>query len=163
MRLLGIVLLLLMTILIDSTELCIVPLFRPLLALYCFEIQMWDLYSQILWSSLKPAAALMENCVMCFIALNERYVRCPSLRPIGLHLCGSLAVFILFASSDKGTHTYNKFNIWSCYIFPFFLALKNKFKTWLYFRFCRNCRRNIKFWTFKLKFRLFRHRRMMKI
>lgn len=36
--------------------------------------------------------------------------------PFGLCLCGSLAVFILFASSDKGTYTDNKLNIWSCHI-----------------------------------------------
>lgn len=43
---------------------------------------------------------------MCVIAHNERYVGCASLCPLIpiIHLCGNLAVGILLASFDKGTH-----------------------------------------------------------
>ena len=59
------------------------------------------------WSLSFREQCLNINCVMCVIAHHERYVGFASLCPLIhlSHLCGGLAVWILFTAFDKGTHT----------------------------------------------------------
>lgn len=87
-----------------------------------------------------PETCYIKNNVLletmwCVLLLIMRGLwdvhHCVPFEPI-IHLCGGLAVWIIFASFDKGTHTIT-YNIWFCYIsvfWPYILRL-------VFFMYCK--------------------------